>query len=120
MALSVDGRIYSWGDNDDGECGCDEDGIMTPKRVEILDEYIIEYMKVGWRHNFVATNDDQYFMFGSNADCECLAYDTEDDEPLEIEGELINVGEILNKKYDIHEIVDIALGRYNTVIVAPI
>ena len=116
LALSVDDNIYSWGENTDAQCGFDHkdfDYISEPKRIEFFDDFIIDKIKAGWKHNYIATECGKHYMFGSNYYNECITFD---DKRKIVVPHKIN--EIVKSKCGIHCIIDVVPSRYDTIIIA--
>lgn len=70
LALSADGRVYTWGNNYDGQLG---DGSATKKStpVDITDKFPadsgkIKYISAGYRSGFAISVDDKVYGWGKN------------------------------------------------------
>ena len=118
LALDVNGKVYSWGDNEDGQCGFateeddGEDTIFEPRCIDYFANEIVDCIKCGEDHSYVRTVTGQHFFFGCNEHNECLTFD----------GEMIvskprRIDEILMEKYGIQSIVEVDVGFYNTKII---
>ena len=66
--MDVNGNVYSWGCNNYGQCGhiIDRNDITEPRRIGVFDDYVVEKVKVGWRHNYVKTDSGKHYIFGDN------------------------------------------------------
>ena len=75
LAIDENGKIYSWGSNDFGQCG---DGtfndIFKPKLIKYLDQHEIIEIKCGLYHSFAKCADEEHYLFGSNKYNECLTF----------------------------------------------
>ena len=111
LALSVDGNIYGWGENYDGQCGFDTDGhsVKEPTKVEFFDKYVVESIKAGWAHNWIRTQCGADYMFGYD---ECIEF-----EDNSTRKKPHRIDEIINTQCKVDCIIDIAIGCYNTQII---
>ena len=72
--------MYSWGKNDDFQCGNGPNTkhVYTPKKIEALSHKKINSIKCGYSHNVVRTNDNEYYLWGHNGYHQCII-NTDDD-----------------------------------------
>ena len=109
LALDENGKIYSWGMNNDAQCGHGNNNnqhhIDEPKCIESLSNCVVDVIKCGGWHSYCKTVDDKHFLWGSNADGECLTStrSTRVRQPLRFNG--------LKRK---QKIIDVSLARGNT------
>jgi alpha-tubulin suppressor-like RCC1 family protein len=68
FALSRDGTVYSWGANEYGQLGRDDEIRETPQKVPIP-VHIIDLVS-GWYHVLALTKDCQVYGWGGNSDGE--------------------------------------------------
>ncbi|QSL64634.1 hypothetical protein MERGE_001936 [Pneumocystis wakefieldiae] len=70
FAISHDGKVFSWGLNQFGQCGIEssggEDGavVSSPTHVESLDDYNIVYITGGEHHSAALTLDGELLVWG--------------------------------------------------------
>ena len=108
------GDVYAWGNNRQKQCGVEanEDDISIPRRIKFFDDYIVDKIKVGQRHNYVHTECGKNYIWGDNENKECINFDNEDfiARPHQID-------DIVKKQCSIRQIVDVQLVWYNTVLI---
>ena len=110
LALSVDGKIYSWGLNNWGQCGHGYCGdVFKPKLIDVLKDEIVDVIKCGNQNSFCKTVDGKHFIWGSNEYGECLL---SNDSRIPIQ-----IDEYLYKKWNRKKINDVFLGYFKTLIV---
>src|SRR5687767_2821760 len=64
-ALDLDGRVWTWGENDFGQLGDGTNtGRTTPAAVSNLSDVVS--IKAGWRHTLVLKRDGTVFSWGDN------------------------------------------------------
>ena len=75
LALDVNGLIYSWGDNSEGQCGVASSvEVVQPSTVHWPDSASkIEDIVAGAYHSALITTEGRAIMFGSG-DCGCLGF----------------------------------------------
>ncbi|CAG2105915.1 unnamed protein product, partial [Medioppia subpectinata] len=68
LALTSDGRVYAWGDNNLGQIGCGDnnDSICTPFKLQFSNNSIIESIYCCYDSSFAITSDGQVFSWGDN------------------------------------------------------
>ncbi len=68
MALTESGRVFSWGDNSEGQLGQNSDikTINKPSIVILRNEISIKKISCGSRHNLLLTSDGDIYWFGFN------------------------------------------------------
>ena len=115
LALDMNGRIYSWGNNGTNECGDYRDGVYSthePKLIKYFadNEYIVDVIKCGSHHSYARTECGKHVLFGENGDNECMTF-----------GKLLNepncINEIVMEKCKVKEILDVVPGAYNTKVI---
>ena len=115
MAYDVNGNVYSWGSNRWGQCGHGDthhrrDNLFfEPTRIEYFDGYIVDKIGCGEVHSYVGTECGRHYLFGCNDDNECMTFDGN-----EIVSTPHRFDEIIKKKYDIKEIVNVMPTFYST------
>ena len=127
LALDENGRVYSWGNNSDGQCGR-LDGTGEPRMVEMLKEFEVEVIRAGEYHSYFGSKCGKSFMCGSNDDMECIIktpmmiaadrgseYRNGTGASVMMKPKRVDL--ILKEKYNVECILDVGLGNYNTVIV---
>jgi len=117
LAVDINNNVYSWGCNDIGQCGHDDDEfthIYEPKQIEdVFDDYEIAKMGCGIYHSFVVTECGKYHLFGTNDNNACLTFDDKRNVSIPHRFDLI-----LKQKFpEIEEIIDVSVGSDNTKIV---
>ena len=112
LAIDVEGKVYSWGQNDDGQCGLDNiyDVVDIPELIEEIKEYKVEVIKCGNAHSYVRTECNKHFMFGSNEYGECFGGDERIVRPHRVD-------EIILDKCKVKRIIDIEVGYYSTKVI---
>ena len=76
LVFDQDGNVYSWGDNEYGQCGrgskydCMSIGLIFPKQ-----KYVIIEIDCGYDHSYCKTKDGLHFLFGGNEYNQCITYD---------------------------------------------
>ena len=120
IALDINGKVYSWGDNSRGQCGHgmdDVDLINPPKLIdhESVKESVIDCIDCGSMHSYVKTGDDRHYLFGYNLNGECITYN---DERKVISP--FRVDEIIKTKCNAKKIIKIALGDDRTFVIVSI
>ena len=114
LAIDYEDKIYSWGQNDDGQCG---DGttndIYEPKSIKSLNEYKIDIARCGEDHSYVKTKCGKHFMFGSNEENECMTFT--DEKKITIPR---RVDDVIYNKCGIKTIIEVIPGHFNTKIIA--
>ena len=113
IALGMNGDVYSWGDNGEGQCGHErddeEDNILNkPKLIESVKEFVIDYIDCGYCHSYVRTVDKKHYLFGNDTG-ECITYNDEDNICIPF-----RVDQIIKSHCNAKEIIEIKLGWYNT------
>ena len=120
LALDVDGMVYSWGYNGAGECGVGavmtENEITEPMMIEDLKEYKVEIIRCGVTHNYVRTECNKHYMFGSNDDWQCLWFKENDEDD---NGDYLFVKrpyriDPVVRKECVGDIVDVFVGYHST------
>ena len=112
IALDTNGDVYSWGSNDDGQCGQGMDNktfLSKPKLIESVKEFVIDCIGCGFSHSYVKTVDKRHYLFGDNYYGECITYN---DEKKVITP--FRVDQIIKSKCNAKEIIQIELGYKNT------
>ena len=74
LALDVQGHVYSFGENEYGQCGqcVDFDFIFEPMLIEALQQYCVDMIQCGPQQSYCRTTCGKHFMFGYNGNGECL------------------------------------------------
>eukprot|EP01084_Bolivina_argentea_P070246 127720_1 len=75
IALDVNGKVYSWGANKNGECGIGTtENINIPQLIFYVGvhESIIKYVKCGRNHCYIGS-DDKHYLFGNNYWNQCIS-----------------------------------------------
>eukprot|EP01084_Bolivina_argentea_P117998 209452_1 len=80
IALDVNGNVYGWGGNANGECGVGYDvdfmrdcGIHTPTKIDTLDGNVIVDIKCGSYHSGCIVKDGKYYIWGRNDYNQCMS-----------------------------------------------
>ena len=71
IVLDMNGLCYSWGQNQDGQCGVGvtiEIGgqVETPTRLKLPENEKIIEIKAGGQHSYVRSKENNHFLFGNN------------------------------------------------------
>ncbi|MDA3931962.1 MAG: hypothetical protein PF513_04420 [Tenericutes bacterium] len=107
MALSHNGEVFVWGDNDLGQLGTDDEQLLTPKNITNIfnlgDDSIID-IEVGYNHSGVLSESGRIFVFGDNSLGQLGIGNelTNTTEPIEITDEFSGSGEIYRLRFS-HE-----------------
>jgi alpha-tubulin suppressor-like RCC1 family protein len=65
LALTIDGKIYSWGKNTQGQCGIgNNEDQLYPQRVNKLEHKFIIQLAAGWEHSLALTEDGKMYSWG--------------------------------------------------------
>ena len=113
LALDEDGKVYSWGRNDKGQCGdgTSDAEVKIPKLVEDLEGYRVVVIKCGHNHSYCRTECGKHFIWGRNTYSACLrAGERNQLKPWRFDG-------MLKEKYGVNKIVEVCMGFSNTRIV---
>lgn len=119
LALDSLGRVYSWGNNENGECGfCtienddDEDCINIPRLIVFKEkEIVIEDIGCGAFHSWCKSTENKHYLFGQNGDYECLLLENTNN----IETPIC-INKILEELYPDKSIASVKLGYETTCI----
>eukprot|EP01084_Bolivina_argentea_P281421 481500_1 len=114
LALDRNGKVYSWGSNQCGQCGDGtRENVYTPKPISYFTNTVIDIIGCGYNHSYVHTKCGKHFLFGSNKYSECISFDAKE--------ELIKIphriDDIVMTKYDIKSIIEVVPGHENTSII---
>ena len=109
LALSEEGKVYSWGNI---ALGIGDADVKIPRLIESLNEFVVNGIKCGDGHCVIKTRCGKYFTCGKNNYGECF-------------GSLpdglyipFRVDVIIAEKYGIKSIIDIVPGYYDTIVLA--
>ena len=76
VMIDYDGRVWVFGANSYGQLGNgQEDGICTPKELEMFRNCCVECIKCGSAHIYLRCDGDKHFLWGDNWYNECLVFD---------------------------------------------
>ena len=116
LALDINGLVYAWGDNTDGQCGISKDVefLFKPKLIDELIDYDIEIIKFGYHHGYCRSKCGKHWIWGQNDDNECLMYEQGEDEDVFSPH---RIDEIVTEKAGATRIIDIYPGYYATKII---
>eukprot|EP00298_Acanthocystis_sp_HF-20_P012413 c19874_g1_i1.p1 GENE.c19874_g1_i1~~c19874_g1_i1.p1 ORF type:complete len:923 (+),score=410.30 c19874_g1_i1:48-2816(+) len=65
-ALSKEGRLYTWGENSDGQLGHGDTNIrISPTRVEYWEREIVIHVSAGLNHTACVTDSDEVYTWGN-------------------------------------------------------
>ena len=128
LAVDIEGRIYSWGDNYSRQCGHEllgpslhGDFIEEPRMIESLKEYVVVVTKCGYSHSYCKTDGGKHFLWGHNRYRECVSDEREEEsESVQVYknvAEPFMINDVIEEEYDGAEIVDVSLGYHNTKII---
>ena len=112
IALDVNGKVYSWGDNRWCQCGQGTQSVQyinPPKLIESIKESVIDCIDCGADHSYVRTTNEKHYLFGANFYQQCIKYDDK--------GNLnapFRVDQIIKTKCNAKKIIKIQLGFQNT------
>ena len=113
LALDVNGRIYSWGWNEHGQCGDGkmENEILEPKLIESLKGYRINLIRCGYCHSYCRSECGKHFIWGNNTYGGCMVKDEEMVLlPYRVDG-------LIKEQCGDCEIVELLPGYYNTKVI---
>ena len=114
LAVDYEDRVYSWGDNECGQCGDGtRENIMIPKQIDFFKEYKVDIIGCGLQNSYVKTKSGKYFTFGINTDNKCMTFDINDRE-LEIPHQIDN---IVRDKLKTESIGEIIMGELGTTVI---
>ena len=78
LALDTNGKVYSWGSNNYGQCGVGRSNyIRAPVLVEDLKEYKVDLIRCALHNSYCRTVCGKHFLWGINRRNECLTFDGE-------------------------------------------
>ena len=112
LAIDNNNNVYSWGRNEDGQCGNGRRiNIYLPKLIISLNNYKIKNIKCGWYHSYISTNNGYHYLFGYNYHNECIKKHTD----YVLKPYLINkdIGDKINNK----KIKSVYLGCRTTILI---
>eukprot|EP01084_Bolivina_argentea_P053983 99024_1 len=121
LAIDSNNCVYSWGENDDGQCGHGNDGMLSNKITKpTLIKYFINNnldiidIQCGDKHSFCKSSNKNYFLFGNNHYNQCIMkkFDKTLNEK-NIVSSPNNINNIINEKTNGKEIKTVVLGSYN-------
>jgi len=104
-ALTYQGHVFLWGDNELGQLGIDEEEKLEPYDVTTMfglaDDQIVD-LSLGYSHTGVLTEGDRVFVFGDNSLGQLGVGDDVDNtsDPMEITESLSQAGDILHLRFD--------------------
>lgn len=65
LALSVEGRLYSWGKNTQGQCGRGNlEDVLSPLPNTALEKEVVSQVAAGWEHSLVLLSTGLVYAFG--------------------------------------------------------
>ncbi len=108
--LTEYGEIFSFGNNDQGQCGNGKkEHVKVPQRIKALDTHNVINIRCGALHSYCSTSKNKHYLWGSNSYNECLESDDED---------CLLVPKFINDKIETQThgniIVEVLLGWENT------
>jgi alpha-tubulin suppressor-like RCC1 family protein len=66
LALTRQGRVFSWGKNSQGQCGIGNmEDMFKPHMIKKLQDQFIAQVTAGWEHSIALTNDGKMYSWGS-------------------------------------------------------
>lgn len=66
LALTVNGYVYSWGKNSQGQCGHGNmEDILKPTIIKKLFDIKVDQLAAGWEHSIALTNEGRLYSWGS-------------------------------------------------------
>eukprot|EP01084_Bolivina_argentea_P008605 16108_1 len=78
LALTVNNKCYSYGNNFNGQCGSGEKSglseVITDPYLILFNNEYVQQIACGFRHSIVLTNKNNLYSFGSNMSKECSPY----------------------------------------------
>ena len=117
--VDIECNVHCWGSNEHGECGIkvdkEKDGgwIDIPTRMKQFDDLIVDRVKCGDQHSYVHTECGMHILFGRNSSNVCIGEQAKSKPHC--------IDEIIYDKYkDVTQIVDVVLGRVNTIIICKV
>ena len=61
LAITAEGRLYTWGKNSQGQCGLGHtDDVLQPTLVIMLAEWQVAEVAAGWEHTLAVTTDGKH------------------------------------------------------------
>eukprot|EP01084_Bolivina_argentea_P171804 297642_1 len=122
LVTDINYKIYSFGRNDDGQCGLGSYGsnahIHEPKLIETLSKYNIINIDCGAWHSYAMNDKKKHYLFGDNAKNQCgliEGSDVDNNTAISIPFCINDIfAEITNNK----TIKSVHLTRHSTIIIA--
>ena len=118
LAVDTNGRVYSWGMNQCGQCGVGSvsvgEGIL-PTLIEDSKDYKVDIIRCGRYHSYVRTKCRKHYLFGRNRHVECLQFDEDCDNVLRPH----RVDQIIQDKCR-GKLIDVFLGIRSTFFIVSI
>eukprot|EP01083_Nonionella_stella_P090350 252421_1 len=113
LAVDHNQKVYTWGDNQFGQCGDDSTtNLKAPQIVKSLRKYDVKDIGCGANHSYVMTHQSKHFLFGSNEYNECITYNGE--RKIKIPH---CINEIIDEQTNGKKIKRVCLGVHNTKII---
>eukprot|EP01084_Bolivina_argentea_P273506 465915_1 len=116
LALSYSNLVYSWGNNEHGQCGHGTiKNVNKPKLIELFKKkkHKMVNIQCGTWHSFACNDKNEYFLWGSNVYNECVT--NEHNRKIIVFPHCIN--DVVKTQTKYKWIKSISLGKHNTKII---
>ena len=124
LCIDINDRVYSWGCNDEGQCGQYEIKVNVgyvkyclPGLIEYFKDLRIKEIDCGFNHSYIEDINGKHYLFGSNAYHECIKYDKNIFSMISHVDTPYRVDQVIKQKSNGKGIRSISLGLNNTKIV---
>lgn len=66
LALTRQGRVYTWGKNSQGQCGLGNmEDVFKPQLLKRLQDQVVVQLTAGWEHSIALTHEGKMYSWGS-------------------------------------------------------
>eukprot|EP01084_Bolivina_argentea_P173002 299651_1 len=115
LAIDFNGRIYSWGRNEECQCGHTKgyDYITVPTLIKSFEKYNIVDIKCGTYHSYVMTDKYKHFLFGNHDNNQFILLPN----MTKYIPDPISINELFMKEINGKKITNVYLGNNNTFII---
>lgn len=120
LALDVNGRVYAWGYNHQGQCAIGDNiprRIYTPRLIDALIDYDIDLIRCGYNHCTARSKCGNHWIWGQNDDNECLTYEQDEYDRFDNVHSTKRIDKIIKETCEVGSVVEVHPGYYSTKII---